>query len=262
MTPRHWYLPLMAAALLGLPALGRAENLEDIFRSGNDAFFRNDFKHASERYQRLIDAGVRDPDVYLNLGLAQARDRQLGRAILSFERALRVRPGDADAEAALALARAAVGKRRADQQGEALVETRPPLAEALVRPYRENTLAWLSLAFDLLLFGCLLARRFTRTVNARTGLAVAASIAGLGCAILFGALYIKRGGDQDGRPAIVLREGAEMREAPDPRAGIRSHAHEGGSARVLAQDGTFVRVRAATGAQGWMSSDDVGVVWD
>ena len=165
-------------------------------------------------------------------------------------------------ETALAMARAAVGKRRADQQGEALVETRPPLAEALVRPYRENTLAWLSLAFDLLLFGCLLARRYARTVTARTGLAASASIAGLGCAILLGALFIKRGGDQGGQPAIVLREGAEMREAPDPRAGIRSHAHEGGSARVLAQDGGFMRVRATTGAQGWMSSDDLGVISD
>jgi hypothetical protein len=210
----------------------------------------------------LIDAGVRDPDVYTNLGLAQARDGQLGRAILSFERALRVRPGDPDTESALATARAAVGKRRADRQGEALVETRPPLAEALVRPYRENTLAALSLGLDVLLFGCLLARRLARTVNARTGLAVAASIAGLGCAVSLGGLFIKRGGDQDGQPAIVLREGAEMREAPDPRAAIRSRAHEGGSGRVLAQDSGFVRVRAATGAQGWMSSDDVGVISD
>ena len=91
---------------------------------------------------------MRDPDVYANLGLADAHAGHLGPAILSFERALRLRPGDGETEAALGIARAAVGKRRADKQGEALVETRPPLAEALVRPYREDTLAWLALVLD------------------------------------------------------------------------------------------------------------------
>ena len=62
--------------------------------------------------------------------------------------------------------------------------------------------------------------------------------------------------------AAVMRENAELREAPDPRASTRAHAHEGGSARVLARDGGFVRVRIATGSQGWMSLDDVGTVAD
>jgi hypothetical protein len=244
------------------PAGARAESLQDIFRSGNDAFFRGDFVHAGERYQRLVDAGVRDPDVDVNLGLAQARDGELGRAILSFERALRLRPGDSETETALAMARAAAGKKRADKQGEALVETRPPLAEALVRPYRENTLAVLGLVFDVLFFAFLLARRRGLSDSVRTGLAIAATVAGLGCAVTLGALFIKRGGDREGEPAIVLREGAELREAPDPRASARARAHEGGSARVLAQDGSFVRVRTATGSLGWMSMDDVSTVAD
>jgi tetratricopeptide (TPR) repeat protein len=252
-------LLLMAAMS---PAHARAESLQEIFRSGNDAFFRNDFKSASQRYQRLIDAGIRDPDVYMNLGLAQARSDQLGRAILSFERVLLLRPDDAEAEAALATARAAAGKQRADRQGEALVETRPPLAEALVRPYRENTLAWLALGFDAVLFGCLLVRRRSRSDTVRTGLAVAAAVAGLSCMVTLSALFIKRGGNHEGRAAVVLREGAELREAPDPRASTRAFAHEGGSARVLGRDGSFVRVRTATGAVGWISSDDVGTIAD
>jgi tetratricopeptide (TPR) repeat protein len=259
-------LTLLAAALCVLasgPAVNaRAENLQDIFRSGNDAFFQGDFKQARERYQRLVDAGVRDPDVYANLGLADAHAGHLGPAILSFERALRLRPGDGETEAALGIARAAVGKRRADKQGEALVETRPPLAEALVRPYREDTLAWLALVLDSLLFGLLIVRRRARTDSVRTGLAIAATIAGLGCAVGASALFIKRGGDREGEPAIVLREGAELREAPDPRASTRAHAHEGGSARVLARDGGFVRVRTAAGSQGWMASEDLGTVAD
>jgi len=257
----HFGLCLLWLAL-SLPARVHAEGLQEIFRAGNDAFFRKDYQTAAQRYQRLSDAGIRDPDVYMNMGLAEARAGNLGRAILAFERVLWLRPDDNEAQTALAVARAAVGKRRADRQGEALVETRPPLAEALVRPYRENTLAWLTLAFDALLFAALLVRGRMRSDSMRTGLAIAAAVTGLSCAVTMSALFVKRGGNSEGRAAIVLREGAELREAPDPRAAARASAHEGGSARVLGRDGSFVRLRTATGAVGWIASEDVGTIAD
>lgn len=245
-----------------LPQLAQAESLDAIFRAGNAAFARGEFAAAVKNYQQVIDAGVRDPDVYMNLGLAHARAGELGRAVLAFEQTLRLAPGDADANSALALARASIGKRRAERHGEALVETRPPLAEALVRPFSENTLALLALLFDAVLFGCLLARRRAQTDPTRTGLALAATLSGLACVIALSGLLIKRGALHEGRPAIVLREGAELREAPDPRALARARAHEGGSARVIAVDQGFVQVRTAAGAVGWMANADIGVIDD
>jgi tetratricopeptide (TPR) repeat protein len=250
----------IAGMFTGIATDARAESLDAIFRSGNEAFFHGDFPTALQRYRRLTDAGIHDPDVFMNIGLAHAHAGELGRAILAFEQTLALRPGDPEAANALATARAAVGKHRAERQGEALVETRPPLAEALVRPYGENTLAVLSLLFDAVFFGCLWARRRSRSDQVRTGLAVTASLTGLCAVVALTALFIKRGGLSEGEPAIVLREGAEVREAPDPRAIARAYAHEGGSAKVVARDGGFVRVRTAAGAVGWMTQDDVGVV--
>lgn len=242
-----------------------AESLDGIFHAANQAFARGDYTHASQQYQRVIDSGIRDPDVYLNLGLSEARNDALGRAVLAFEQSLRIRPGDSDATSALGLARAAIGKRHAQQHGEAVVETRPPLAEALVRPYREDTLAWLLLICDAALFSCLLGLAFGwgRSSDAtRTGLAVAATLFALSSAGVGAGLFIKRGGLYDGAPAIVLRDGAELREAPDPRALVRAHAPEGGSARVIARDGGFMQVRTAAGPVGWVADADVGLVVD
>ena len=244
------------------PPHARAESLQDIFHAGNDAYVRNDFKAATAQYQRLIDAGLRDPDVYVNMGLAYARADELGHAILAFERALARRPDDAEADAALALARATLGKRGADRHGEAVVETKPPLAEALVRPYRENTLAGLLLAFDAVLFVSLLAYRRSASEQVRTGLAITAAVAFMCCAAAGSALLVKRGVNREGQAAIILRDGAELREAPDPRASARGYAHEGGRARVLGRDGGFVRVRTAAGAQGWVANADVGTIVD
>jgi len=242
--------------------IARAENLDSIFHAGNQAFAHADYSGAVTQYQRLLDAGIRDADVYLNLGLAHARAGSLGPAILAFEQSLRIRPGDADANAALDLARAAVGKRHAQKHGEALVETRPPLAEALVRPYREDAIAWLLLVCDVALFACLVIRRFARADATRTGFAVAAALFGLTAAASLAALVVKRGALLEGEPAIVLRDGAELREAPDPRASVRAHAQEGSSARVLARDSGFVQVRTSVGPVGWVANPDVGLVVD
>lgn len=242
------------------PTAPTAQSLDAIFRGGNEAFFQSDFRKASQQYQRLVEAGVRDADVYFNLGSAHARLGELGQAILSFERAALLAPNDAELAQALSTARTALGKRRSERQGEATVRTRPPLIEALVRPYHENTLAGLTLAFDLLCFGLLIARRYAGGEALRMGLALGA----FGCALLLAvtgsALFLKRGGLENGHAAVVLRESAELREGPDPRAHVRGAAHEGENARALQRDGAFLRVRTAAGQEGWMHGNDIGVI--
>ncbi|HTU59040.1 MAG TPA: hypothetical protein VMF89_11415 [Polyangiales bacterium] len=261
-------LLMLLCSLAMVPSLARAENLQDIFRAGNEAFAHAHYKTAIEHYQRLVDAGIRDADVYMNIGLAHARSAdangpgELGQAVLAFEQSLHYRPGDTDATNALALARAAIGKRSAERQGEALVETRPPLAEAIVRPFSEDLLAYALLFCNAVLFLSLIARRRARNETTRTGLAVAASLSGLALLCVLSGLLVKRGTFREGDPAIVLRDGAELREAPDPRATMRSRASEGGSARILARDQGYARVRTSSGAVGWMSDADVALIVD
>ncbi len=72
------------------PHAAHAESLQTIFRDGNAAFFTGKYPIASQHYQRLVDAGVRDADVYMNLGLAHAHAGELGPAILAFEQTLRL----------------------------------------------------------------------------------------------------------------------------------------------------------------------------
>jgi hypothetical protein len=182
--------------------------------------------------------------------------------VLAFEQSLHYRPGDTDATSALALARAAIGKRSAERQGEALVETRPPLADAIVRPFAEDTLAYGLLFCDAVLFLSLILRRRAQRETTRTGLAVTAVLAGLALLCVLSGLLVKRGAFREGEPAIVLRDGAELREAPDPRATLRARASEGGSARILAHDEGYARVRTSSGAVGWMSDADVALIVD
>lgn len=245
--------------LIGPRPAQAAEALADVFRGANEAYFRGDFKAAIGGYHRLVDAGIEDADVYFNLGLAHARLDELGPAILYLERAARVRPGDADTAAALENARATLGKRRADRHGEATIEAKPPLSEALVRGMHEDTLAVLVLGFDALFFLLLVTYPRLRGDSPRVAAAIAASVCGALLVLTGTGLFLKRGGHTEGRPGVVLREGV-VREGPDRHARARGPAPEGASARVVASDGGFVRVKLPGGAEGWMEQRDVGLI--
>jgi hypothetical protein len=251
---------MIAASLCLLAVPAQAQRIEQLFATGNAAYFQGEFKTAAARYQQLVDAGVRDPDVFFNLGVAQARLGALGRAVWYFQRAQELSPDDPELSTALATARAALGKRRAEAQGEATIETRPPLRQALVQPYRENTLAVLVLVLEALFFGLLMARSVLRSETLRAGAAMLAALSFLGLGAAASGLAVKRGLFDDGQPAVVLRDGAELREGPDSHARSRGLAHEGQSARVLRRDAAFVRVRLAGGAEGWLRGSDLGLL--
>jgi hypothetical protein len=252
-------IALLAVAVLSVGE-AHAEALADVFRTANEAYFRGDFEAAVQNYQRLIDAGIRDADVYFNLGIASARQDELGTAILNLERAARLRPGDAETTAALETARATLGKRLAQAKGEATIEAKPPISEALVRSVHEDTLAIALLVFDVLFFGLLLAYPRLKTDAQRNTTAVAAAACGVLLAVSGVGLFLKRGGQTEGRAAVVVRDGSELREGPDRHARQRASAHEGVSARVLASDGDFYRVKIPGGAEGWMARRDIGLI--
>ncbi len=237
-----------------------AQSLERIFSKANEAYFQGDFSAAAEHYEKLIQAGVDDGDVYYNLATAYARAGQLGRAILFFERSARANPNDEAAEAGLAACRAALGKRRAERKGEATVQTRPPLSEALLRPLSENLLAWLLAVFVLGFFAVLIAMRLPQREPVRVGMAVTASLLLILLLSTGGALLVKSQALKEGRAAVVLREEAALHEGPDPRAQVRGVALEGQRARILGREGRFVRVRLAGGSEGWMKQQDVGQI--
>ncbi|MCG8557080.1 MAG: SH3 domain-containing protein [Proteobacteria bacterium] len=236
----------------------RAQSLQSLFAGANQAYFRGDHKTALARYERLIAAGVRDADVYFNLATIHAKAGSYGRAILFFERSMRLGPGDEQAERGLAASHAALGRRRAESAGEATVRTRPSMGTAMVRPVSENSLALSVLVLEVAFFAVLAALGITRRETPRVALGVAAPL--LGLCLLVSALGLATKADawSQGRRAVVLREQAEVREGPDPRAQARARVPEGRYVRVVERDNGFVRVRMPGEIEGWMKRGDVG----
>jgi hypothetical protein len=78
---------------------------EEFFAEGNRLYQDGDYAGAVERYERIVEAGYDSGALRYNIGNAYFKLGDLGKAILNYERSLRLSPRDEDARANLELAR-------------------------------------------------------------------------------------------------------------------------------------------------------------
>jgi tetratricopeptide (TPR) repeat protein len=246
----------LSLALLAPLRAGAQSTLEAGLGAANEAYFRGDYDTAIAGYQRLVELGVRDADVFYNLGTAYARAGRYGLAIAAFERALRVEPGDVEAASALDRSRSILARRRADREGEATVESGPPLGEAVFAGISESTLAIAVLLLELFFFAALAAFPLVRREHVRLALGVVAPLLGIFLAIAGIGLAIRSGMLDEGDPAVVVRDRAVLREGPRCDAQERARGREGERASIVRRDGEWVEVRIGA-RRGWAHAEDV-----
>jgi uncharacterized protein YgiM (DUF1202 family) len=229
---------------LFVSASARADSLSDVFTRGNVAYARGDYAEAIREYEKLSEAGIDDADVAFNLASSYGAHGEYGQAIRYFQRALRLSPNDSAARQGLRLARDTLGERQAQKRGESIVVDRPPLTEALFSFLSANTLALLLLLFAWLGTGLVIGLSWVRLEAARLGVGIAAAVCfGLSLVSALG-VGAKADWGREGRRAVIVREGAALREGPDDHARLVGELTEGESVRVLAREGRFARVLA------------------
>lgn len=244
-----------------VPALASAQprSLPELFRAANEAAFQGDHVTAAHGYEQLVELGVDDPDVFYDLGLAYSHLGQHGRAVAAFERALRARPGDAGALSGLESSRAVLGRRRAERQGEAVVDAGTTLGESIFVSVSEDMLALAVLGLTALFFALLtgLALVPRARERLRLGLGVATPLVGIALVIASVGLAARSGTFDPGPPAIVVVEDAPLREGPSARATERHQALEGERAYILGTEPGFAHVLLGGGREGWIAEFDL-----
>lgn len=250
-------LTIVALALL-FTASAHADSLQDVFRRGNAAFARADYQAAIAEYESLFEAGIDDPDVAFNLASSYGALGRYGQAIRYFERSLRLDPGDAAAREGLRIARETLGEHQARARGEAIVVDRPPLTEAVFSFFTADQLAWALLVTAWLAAALLLALPMLRVEGLRLGVGIGATL--LGTLALAAALGVGAKADwgKPGARAVIVREGAPVREGPDDRATLMGELAEGEAVRVLAREGRFARILTSGEREAYVLGNDLG----
>jgi len=108
------YLPIIILGFLLNVSIVTAQDTTAL-TTASEAYRSGNFKLSIEQYENTISQysqeGRESADLYYNLGNSYFRDNQIGKAILNYERALLLDPGDGDIRHNLRFARTRIEDR-------------------------------------------------------------------------------------------------------------------------------------------------------
>ena len=215
------------------------------------AYEAGSYQVAAEGFEALAGGGWETPDLSYNLGNAYMKAGDLGRAILWYERAARLAPGDPDVRYNLDLARS---RTRDAPQVEGIDWTRLVF---FWRGHLSTLTLWLTAAgLHLMFWAALTLSLFVRRRSVRR----------LGAACLFAGVVLGASAAVDAvAPAgrnlgIVLPAELPVRAGVAPESTELFRLHAGARVRVERAEAGHLRIRFAEDRVGWVPADGVGRV--
>lgn len=268
-------LAVCAAAWFGSGARAEGSALppavvSKAFAQGNSLYEAGDYSGAVETYARLVEAGVAHEDLYYNLANAYYKLDDFGRAVLNYERALRLAPRDSDARENLELVRSQLRDKQFVRGRNRVARLTLWLDDHL------NTREMTAVASACYLFLCLLGAAFvlreSRIVSAAYRVLSYASpgrLAGLSKTqdLVVGLLVVsllmastgfsafrKAAHDRERKSAVIVEEEAPVYSGPAGETTLQFKVHEGTLVHIREARSTWVRINLPGGLSGWVSA--------
>jgi tetratricopeptide (TPR) repeat protein len=221
------------------------------------AVFADDFKSANALYDagKFVDAAAayekiepKTAHVFFNLGNAQCRAGQVGRAVLNYERARQLSPGDPDILANLNFAEQKLGVVEVNESPKPVVRFVRSIAAS------RTPAQWSRYEIGGVWATMLLIAAAVWRPRWRTGLGLLAALAGV-VLVTATAMVIYRGVAPPA--AVVVVPKTEARFAPLADATVHFQLSEGTRVFVREDRGQWVLVERADEQQGWVKSDAI-----
>ena len=242
---------LILILLLFTVKISLAATPEDIFAQANEAYKRSEYIYAAELFEQIVDKGFISADLFYNLGNAYFKSNNLGRAILNYERALRLRPMDEDIQHNLSVARSRIVDR---------IEQRPMLFYERWWQATYNLQGvdgWaittvIVLVFFLSSLGIYL---FSRIVSLKKGSFFAALIFFIVLVHAFIFTIKQYNRITSHSEAVVLQARTTAKSAPSAQSTDLFLLHEGTKVSVRSSLGDWIEIALPNGSVGWVRSE-------
>ena len=240
-----------------VPAL-RAEgtSAEAMWERANTLYINGDYAGAAEAYEAVAAEGYVSGKLFYNLGNAYFKADELGRAILNYNKALKLSPYDGDVAYNLAVANGYV-KDKIETVPEFFVSRWVKASRASLD---SNTWALLS----LVLLVAALAGVLVFLLAERRGWRKAGFFWGIVCFLLTVCTAVFAAVEKrellDASRAVVLVQAVAVKSAPEKGGSDLFILHEGTQAEVLSSYGEWREVMIADGNKGWVPADAVALI--
>lgn len=224
------------------------------------AYRDQDYKESIALYEEIVAQGVTEGRVsaqlYYNLGNAYFRDNQLGKAILCYERALLLDPGDGDIRHNLRFAQ----NRTVDRIDTAANLFLTNWFRGIRNIFSSDQWATIGIVLFILFLACVGIYLFVRLLWARKS----AFYAGIVLFLLMITANIFAFSQKKERirrdSAIVMVGAATVNASPATNSNQLFELHEGTKVKIRNSDGNWFEIQIADGSVGWIHQQDIEII--
>ncbi len=229
------------------------DSYENWFQSGNMAYNEGNYDQALSIYTQIQDAGQESVPLYYNMGNTYYKLKDYPMAILYYEKALKLDPGNEDVRVNLEIANLAI----VDKINQIPQSFLAKGWNGLKTLFSTDGWAWVSVAAFALLLLCLFLFLMSRKMAWRkAGFFV--GLLSLLCLAASVAFAIGRHIDQQQQDeAIIVTPTVTVKSSPNASSVDLFVLHEGTKVRILDAAESWNKVKIADGSVGWLPSDDM-----
>ncbi|MGA3051054.1 MAG: BatD family protein [Chitinispirillaceae bacterium] len=242
-----WSLLLVARAASAAPV-----NLW--FEQANRFYTAQSYDSAVAYYEKIVSSGMTSPAVYFNLGNAYYRLKKLGMCRLSYEKAARLDPADADVAANIKFLSSNIVDR-VDEPARGFIEVVVDRLHFLM-PLRAQL--WFCFAV-LLCIAILCSSALYASGNRRLWLIYVSVLLGLILVASGGSMIVKIVDAESTSYAILLDASTDARNEPEG-AKILFTAHEGTKFQIRKSVEGWSLVSLPNGSAGWVENKSLGKI--
>lgn len=239
--------------LFMMGALSTLAAAEDLTQQAEKEYRQGKYLEAADTYKKMLTKGQESAQLYYNLGNCYYKLGENTQAILNYERALLLNPGDRDARYNLQMAQSqAVDK----------IEVLPEVFivrwyKSLVAYFSADQWAYISIAFFILFLGMVALFFYSSTAALKkTGFTLGIVILFFTVfSVIFSVKQYRRITERD--YAIVLTPSVTVKGAPDNSGTSLFVIHEGLKVKIIESLGEWVNIRLEDGNEGWVAKRDI-----
>ena len=220
------------------------------------AYQNNDFKTAIEQYEAILATQGESAAIYYNLGNSYFKEKEIAKAVLNYERALLLDPGDGDIRFNLQLAR------------QKSVDKIEPVGDFFLHRWFDkvqnmgaaDSWAQTGIVCFILFIGCLILFFFSKWIHLKK----IGFYLGLVFLVLVIFANIFAGNQKDElinrKSAIVFAPTVTVKSSPDASGTDLFILHEGTKVSIKSKLGDWNEIEMEDGNVGWMPSKDMEII--
>lgn len=230
-----------------------ADDNTALFEKANKAYASKYYKEACEDYLKIIDAGYESSELYYNLGNAYFKQSDFASALLYYEKARKLSPGDEDINFNIKVANTKIKDKIDEAQEFFLVSFFKTVASLFSFEGWAITaivllIITLSLTAIYLFSSVLRVRKLTFWLSGAFLLLCLSSFA------ITHYQYISTTGSSE---AIVFTPSLTAKSSPDAGSTDLFVIHEGLKVRILSNEGEWSKIKLSNGSVGWVSTSSL-----